>query len=202
MKVTELVLLAGLLSTSFFPARPQDEQETEKKKRVNAVTSFFQGEAERLDEEIEGSWMLMEYLDPDEIPLEDSVSGFATFHEGFLTWFVAVDAVEQRFFRMRAHVFFRSGAFRYRFDEQATLQLASVMSFTNDTEDTELEREPAGLAFEYYCKLEDGLLELRDTEGVVMSFRKIEAGEFPEAAIRAIESRRSGTPQWEEDGER
>lgn len=196
MKTTTLLLWTGLLTATFAPARLQEPEK--KKKADNAVTRFFQGEGERLTKEIEGSWMLFDYTDPLVSPLDGTATGFATFHGGLVTMMIGVDTAERRMFQLRDFLILRASAYRYRFDEQANLQLASVMSFSNANDDGDMEQEPSGAALEYFSKLEDDVLELRNPDGVVLSFRKITAGDFPETAIRKLEGRRSGTPQWED----
>jgi hypothetical protein len=143
--------------------------------------------------------MLIDYTDPQQQLFESEASGFATFHDGFLTLILALDAVDQTLFGARAVLIVDSGAYRYRFDEQANLQLSSVVSYTNQTDDGVVAREPSGGVDEYLARLEDGVLELRTAEGVQFSFRKVTAGEFPDSAIRKLESRRSGTERWEVD---
>ena len=201
MKATALVLLTGLCATPLAPAR-QDPvpQAKETQKKSHPITRFFEEEAERLQKDAEGSWILLDYTDPGAQPLEDAASGFATFHDGFLTLMVATATVEARFLRARERLLLRSGAYRYRFDQQGSLQLSSVVSYSNlDSDD--VSREPAGQAFEYYARVEDGLLELRNQDGVTVSFRKLEAGEFPAATIKKLEGRRGGVDRWEKEDE-
>ena len=192
------------LSSAFLPPARQGEQEKEgqeKKKSASAITRFFQDETERLTKEIDGSWMLVEYTDPEQMDIGDGASGFATFHDGYLTLLTSVDGVSRRLFRYRQQVYLQAGAYRYRIDEQTNLQLSSVLLFSNDNEDGDLEHHPAGEVFEFFVKLEDGVLELRDTTGLLMSFRRVTSGEFPEAAIRKLDSHRSGTSFWEKQDE-
>ncbi|MEQ1895649.1 MAG: hypothetical protein ABL998_24180 [Planctomycetota bacterium] len=192
MKHARLLALLALTVTPLLSLARQEDDEQEKQSPP-PLGGIFAGEAERLKKEIEGSWMLMEYVDPDEIPLEDAASGFMTFRDGFLTWILSVEALEQRWFTVSDRIFLQTGAYRYRFDETAALQVASVLSFSNDEGD--LQRDPA-LAFEYTVTLADGVLELSDPDGVRMTYRRIEAGEFPEKAIQNIERQRSRTPAW------
>jgi hypothetical protein len=191
MKTAVLLCVLSL----FLSARPQ-EQEPDKR---DAITRYVDQQAEALAKELEGSWMLMEYRDPLVPDQEDAGSGFATFHDGFLTWMLAFDSAEDTLFGMREFLVLESGAYRYHVDEQAFLQLASVMSFTNNTDDGNVERDPSGEAFEYFAKIEDGVLELRDTEGITLTFRKVQAGDFPESAVRQIEKQRGGVDSWETD---
>lgn len=201
---TTLILLLGLALPFLAPQeeRPRKRAESPEKPQEDerdkpAMTRFFESEAERLTAELEGSWMLMDYLDP--VKREDvaDVTGFVMFHEGFMTWLLSIDTMQRTWLGLRALHLLESGAFRYHVDEQANLQLASVMSFTNHTENGEIMSARPGAAFEYFTRLEDGLLELRDADGIVMTFRKVEAGEFPDAAGRTIEKQRSRTPAWE-----
>jgi len=204
MNAIHFVLCAGLctgLLTTALGSAPRPQEQKEKKRSGIPVARFFDDEGERLAKEVEGSWTLFEYTDPSDLALDDVASGFATFHDGFLSLILAMDTVEQRLFRAREFLALDTGVFRYRFDEQANLQLASVMSFTNQTDDGEMEREPPGRVVEYFTSLEDGVLELRDRDGVLFSFRKIAAGDFPEAAIRKLDRRRSDTEQWEDEDE-
>ena len=197
MKLPALLLLTGL----FVPARALQDQEQEQKppkKDASAAARFFQGESEGLTKELEGSWMLLSYTDPLMPVGTDTASGFLTFHDGFLTWIVAVDSVERTFFGRRTFMILDAGAYRYHVDEQASLQLAAVLSYTNNNEAGEIAPDAPGLAFEYNAKIEDNVLELRDTGGIVLSFRRIEGGEFPDSAARQIEKQRSGTSSWED----
>lgn len=206
MKPALLLALLGLAAPFLAPQeeRPRkrekagEEQGAEGEQRKKpAMTRFYEEEAARLLQELEGSWMLMDYLDP--ISPEDiaDVTGFVTFHEGFLTWILSIDTIQRTWIGLRALNLIEAGAYRYHVDEQANLQVASVMSFSNNTENGEVMKARPGDAFEYFTTLNDGVLELRDTEGITMSFRKVEAGEFPDAAGRLIEKQRSGTPQWD-----
>jgi hypothetical protein len=203
MKANALLTLALLLSTPLALLTRQEQQDSKQEEDTdelsrNAVTRFFQEQGEQLAEGVEGSWMLLDYLDPQEPALAGAATGFATFHDGFLTFILTIDAFETRIFRLRERLIVLSGAYRYRFDEQAFLQISSVLSFTNETDNRDLVRERPGALYEYYAMLDDGILELRDPEGIVMTFRRVTAGDFPERDIRALEALRSGTQQWEE----
>lgn len=205
MNATHLVLCAGLytgLLTAVGSALlPQEQQEKEKKKADNPVTRFFDETGERLTRELEGAWTLTDYSDPTDLEFDDLASGFATFHDGFVTLILAMDTLDRNFLGVTRHLVLDTGVFRYRIDEQVSLQLSSVMSFSNQNEDGDMERERPGRTAEYYASIEDDVLELRDPEGVVFSFRKVTAGEFPESAIRKLDRRRSGTEQWELEDE-
>ncbi len=199
MKLTVLLCLSALLAPVL---SPRQEPPAPKKKAEGSITRFFQDEAERLTKEIEGSWILLDYVDPAEPPDEGAAGGFATFHDGFLTLLLTIDSYETHLFRAREFLLLHAGAYRYRFDGQAFLQLASVMSVTNQTNDGELERESSNQVYEYGATLKADHLELRNSDGVTLSFRRITAKDFPESAIRKLESERGGQARWEQDGPR
>lgn len=201
MNAIHLVLWTGLLTTALGSALPQEKKEKDKKKSESMVSRFYDDQVEELAQEIEGTWTLFDYTDPTEVAAEDVASGSATFHEGFLTLILAMDTYEQGLFGFRDFLALNTGVYRYRFDERASLQLASVMSFTNETDDGRMERQTSGRVIEYLASIDEGVLELRDPDGLVLSFRKIAAGDFPASAIRKLDRRRSGTEQWEDDDE-
>lgn len=196
MKLPALTLLACLL----FPV-PIPRQEPPARKQDPLGLALPEKEGERLAREVQGSWLLFEYRGPAEAPMDDEAAGFATFQDGFLNWFLAIETYESRLFRSREAVLLQTGAYRYRFDEGGSLQVASVLAYHNMGEGGDVERESAGRVDEYTVHLSDGVLELRNSEGVQIAFRKVEAGTFPTAAIRKLEGRRGGVDSWEVEGE-
>jgi hypothetical protein len=202
MKLIELFLLAGLLVPALAPRQEQGQEgKPPKKAPQSSVTRFFKEQAERLANDVQGAWILFDYDDSAEAPMEGAATGFADFHDGFLTLIISIDTYEERLFRAREFTLLRTGAYRYRFDQQGALQLVNVISFTNQTPDGELRREASNQVFEYFANINEGLLELRNTDGVVLIFRKSTAGDFPEAAIRKLDSLRSGQAHWEDAGD-
>ena len=199
MNTTQLVLWTGLLTTILGAASlSQDtgEKQKEKKKSGSAVSRFFDEQSAELAQTVEGTWTLIDYTDPHDLSIDDTTSGFATFHDGFLSLVLAMDTYHSTILGARQFLIVDSGLYRYRFDEQANLQMASVMSFTNQTSDGEMSRLPNSRVREYIARLDGETLELRDPDGIVFSFRKITAGEFPDSAVRKLDRRRSGTDQW------
>ena len=75
-----------------------------------------------------------------------------------------------------------------RIDPLGFLQTENVMGFDNS--EGVLLNETTDLAEEYLVTLQDGELVLRRNDGVTLTFRSATAGEFPEEAIQAIQSRR------------
>jgi len=204
MNAIHLVLWTGLLTTALGPVLPQEkpkEKQQGDEKKKSMVSRFFQPQIEELEKEIEGSWTLFDFTDPTDVAVDDQASGFATFHDGFVTLVFGMDSYEQGVFGYRDFLALDAGVYRYRFDERASLQLASVMTFTNETDNGRMEHGRPGQTIEYMARIDEGVLELRDPDGLVFNFRKLTAGEFPESAIRKLDRRRSGTEQHEDDEE-
>jgi len=200
MNATQLVLWTGLLTTILGAASlTQETKEKPKKKSGSAISRFYDGQSEELRQTVEGAWTLFDYTDPSDLALDDVASGFATFHDGFLTLVLSLETAESTLLGPREFLIVDTALYRYRFDERANLQLASVMGYTNETEDGKMSRYPVGRAIEYIARIDGETLELREPDGVVFSFRKITAGEFPEGAIRKLDRSRSGTEQWPVD---
>jgi hypothetical protein len=201
MNTTHLALWIGLLTAALGPTQGSQENKEKQKKIDRPISRFFGHQVEDLEKEVEGCWTLLDYTDPDIRPVDNAASGFATFHDGFLTLVLVMDTFEQRLFRLREFMAMDTGLYRYRFDEQANLQLASLMSFTNQNDTGDMVSEPSGKVIEYLATIDDGVLVLRDPDGLTLSFRKIASGDFPESAIRKLDRRRGGVDQWETDHE-
>ncbi len=176
---------------------PQDAEQPVPEKPL----SRSHKERERLTQEIEGSWLLMDFLEPNEEAFDTSaLRGFATFDDGFLTMIIEAEALERPFLgRVREYLFAQAGAYRYRIDDVGKLQTSSVMSFTNLTGDGVLRSEPGSQVGEYEVRLSDGELVLRNETGGVLTFSRVQAGKFPESAVQKLEKRRSKTDVWEEE---
>lgn len=170
------------------PAQEQEQQQEED--RRSPMARFQEDEQKRLTEEIQGSWILLDYVDPTEVIFEDiQTSGFVTFHDGFMQILLTEPGVRLRLLRRSVpDMWIWTGAYRYRIDPLGFLQTQSIMGLDN-SEGVLLE-ETADLAEEYLVTLVDGELGLRRNDGLTLTFRKATAGDFPDDAIQAIESRR------------
>jgi len=194
-------LFPALLALTLVPAvlLPFQDQEP-KKKKGNPITDYPRAEGERMAKEIQGSWLLTNYDDPTSVALTNgAVNGFATFHEGFLTLIFELQSLETGPFGVGEHIIAQAGVFRYRFDERAGLQTSSVMGYSNLNATGELTADVTGQGNEYLIDLKNDLLELRSVSQVRLSFRRVHAGEFPQATIKDIERRRHG-PETEDGG--
>jgi len=202
MKHIELLLVAGLLAPALVARQEPGKQDPDPaqeppKKPKSAVTRFFREQTERLQSGLVGSWLLVSYDDPAQRMEEGAAHGYAQFLDGLAAIIISVDTYDRRLFRFSEFTLLQTGAYRYRVDAQGNLQLVNVISYSNQTEDGELVQEPSNLVSEYFATLQNGLLELRDLDGVVITFQKTTAGDFPDSAIRKLESQRAGQARWE-----
>ena len=197
MKTLSVLLVLAVPSSVLVPLGlriPQDpgQEETQEQEedRRSPMARFQDDEQKRLTEGIEGSWVLLDYIDPTEVVLDDiQTQGFATFHDGFMQILMTEPGVRLRLFRRAVDdLWVWSGAYRYRIDPLGFLQTQSVMGFDNS--DGLLLSEDSGQAEEYQVLLQDGELVLRRNDGVTYTFRSATAGEFPVEAIQDVESRR------------
>jgi hypothetical protein len=207
MKISALLLLAGLATTPFLVSQEeqgaqdaQKEKKQEETKKGHPITAFPKEEAERMTREIDGSWALTGYDDPSAPELEDALDGFATFHEGFLTLLMQLHGARRRILGWQEVMTVQAGSYRYRFDEKGDMQTAVLMGFSNQNEENDLLPVSVGEAHEYLVQIADGILELRTEDQVKLTFRKVDVGEFPEDAIRRLEKKRGAGPAWDPAG--
>lgn len=200
MKIHALLLLAGLATTPLLVPQDTQEEGQQEEKKGHPITEFPKEEAERLTREIDGSWALTGYEDPDQPEIDDALDGFATFHDGFLTLLMQLHGARRRILGWQELMSVQAGTYRYRFDEKGDMQTAVLMAFSNQNEDGDLRPVATGEAHEYLVDLKEGILELRTEDQVVLTFRKVEAGEFPEDAIRRLEKKRGAGPAWDPAG--
>jgi hypothetical protein len=182
------LLFALAVPLASLPARRHQEGQEETPRPRAPLKAFQLEEAERFEREVQGAWILIEYDDPEELDLRDGVEGFAVFHDGFMSMTLQLRAFRSQLLGSREQLFVDSGAYRYRFAENGDLQTSSLMGFTNLNNDAQLLPLSAEVD-EYIAKLENGQLSLRNTDDVLMTFRHVEAGEFPRAAIRRLDER-------------
>jgi hypothetical protein len=195
MKLAALAFLSALLPLALLQ---EDQKELPPPKIKDPVARFFQGEGPRLEAAVQGAWILMDFVDPQQRDIAEAVSGFAQFQDGFLTLIIGIQTFDTGFFGVDEELLLQTGAYRYRFDELANLQLSTVLGYTSFNDDAQLERELQGDVYEYIVTVDDGVLDLRTNDGIVITFRRTTAGEFPDSAIRTLERRRSGQPFWED----
>ena len=180
-----LALAAGLLSRADAPDRQDDDAK---------ASASVNREQARLSEEIKGAWILMSAETANEYVDSTKILGFATFVDGYHTMLFGGNEPSGLIFGPRVRVAMSSSASRYRISPRYTLQVASIMSFSNMTEDGRFRYFPSGETIEYEIRVEDGLLELTSQDGRKRTFRRLDESEFPLSAIDKIQENSGG---WE-----
>lgn len=191
--------LPVLLALSFAPAllppaqepAPQAPQEEVPRDQLPPYERFLATERERLETEIQGNWLLIEFENPNEPARQSVMQGWASFNQGYLTLFLQYSAVEAALLREVQRRYVEVAAHRYRISEDLLLQTASILGTSNMNPSRELVPEEAGTAREFRVQLQDGLLELITRKGTRITFRRVEETAFPVDAVLDLEATRS-----------
>ncbi|MDG1499257.1 MAG: hypothetical protein P8N31_02005 [Planctomycetota bacterium] len=131
-----------------------------------------------------GTWALMSFQHPTETILADSIRGFLTVGEGFLSMIIHARPTEGENDTDFPDRLAQSGLHRWRISEQGILQLANVMGHSNFG--YELEWELPNEPREFSIVLEENSLVLTRPDFGELDFRRITKADFPEAALERI----------------
>jgi len=196
---TLLSLFAGLarLEPGRAPAQDpaQDEQDEPEGPVLPGLTAFSAREARRLEQEIEGVWLLTSFEPRDRVVDPRDVRGYASFQDGFMTLLLQGRGLDPTAFIARSPTYFavEAGLHRFRISPELTLQTAAVMGYTNANDEGVLAFDRSGATREYTISVEDGELTLTRSRSSRFTFRRLPGGaEFPIEAIQAIERGRMG----------
>lgn len=180
-----LPLLAALAGAVLQKTKPQEEPAS------RGLPGLRQAENARIEEELVGTWTLLEYRSPREVIERRDFSGFASFQNGFFTFLLRLDVLDETFLGPKPQTIVQAGVHRYRIEDGLHLQTATVMGFSNETDDFELQGEPTSFPREFEVTLEDDRLSLRRWDGLTLVFARADAtGTFPPKAAEALERNR------------
>jgi hypothetical protein len=145
-------------------------------------------ERARVEEALEGAWLLLRYDPPDALFDPTNVQGVALFHDGYLSLNVMAQTFQREFLGDGRQLFVQGGAHRFRIDEFLRLQTAAVMSFHNFDDEDLIQLEPSGSPREYDVKLDEGgkSMTLTKSDGTVLTWSKLGSSEFPPDSIEAL----------------
>jgi len=143
------------------------------------VQRYLRKEQRRLEEEILGNWMLMDFRDPNAPLSNETYHGWACFHEGYLTMFLQMRTLEPGLFREVERHYFQVGSHRYRLSEALYLQTSSILGSTNFGDEDAIEFEPSGFSREFRVEIGDNILRLTNRDFVTFEFRHLEESKFP-----------------------
>ena len=189
-----LMLTLGLCGVLAMFLPNQEEQ-----KKPGGIPGFRMDEQARLEKELDGTWLLIEYTNPHETVERRNYSGFAFFQNGYFSFTLRLEVLATHFFGVRPQTMVNAGVHQFRITENR-LQTATVLAFTNENETYELEAEPGAFPREFEITLADNQLSLRRHDGLQFVFRRVEdSGPFPKQAADALERYRGRTFTAPED---
>jgi hypothetical protein len=134
-----------------------------------------------------GAWQLMQYDHVTEVVPNDSIRGFATFQEGFMTLIV-----HARSFDEDEEQLGQAGLQRYQMVEPNILQTATMMGHSNIGPDAEFEWESPNIPREFKVYLNKDDLTLTRPDQSQLIFRRIKPAPYPALATELIKEARAG----------
>ncbi len=175
-----LSLACLLAASAMLPAQEE--------KKPGGISGYRQSEKERLEQELVGAWILLEYRNPREVLERGHYSGFASFQSGYFNLMLRIDALSPSLLGPQPQTIVQAGVHQYRLTGDARLQTATVMGFSNDTPDFELQADPGGFPREFAVFLKDDALTLRRWDDLELVFRRADAtGSFPKRSADVLD---------------
>ncbi|MEW6071637.1 MAG: hypothetical protein AB1726_03445 [Planctomycetota bacterium] len=167
---------------------PQEE----KPARRNPLTAFQEDESARIDRELQGAWVLMEYKHPDILVPPEDARGFLLVHDGFLA--LSLQGREDRpgYFRMRREYTVQAGGYRYQILDGLHLQTAGLVGFSNANADGELDFRTALAPTEYLVTVAGDELTLVSLDHRAFRFRRLERSALPSQTTDLLNRLRAG----------
>jgi hypothetical protein len=162
----------------------QDDEEPGSR---DPFTALAERESLRIEEEIEGAWIMMGYQHPGAVIDPTDTRGFFVFHDGYMTLTLQARKQTMGIFRERTEYTVQAGAYRYRIDRGRRLQTAGLMGFSNATPGGDLDFENVVQPEEYDILLAGQDLTLTRPDGRVFQFRRMERTEFPQDAVERLD---------------
>jgi len=150
----------------------------------------FPGRVDPLDavrEGLQGYWRLTRFIHPANDTDRYDVRGFLSVDEIYLTFIVHAVPLSGSFFTNNATLL-QGGVHHWRINTEAVLQTSAVISHTNFGGPMQL--EPNYTPREFQIDLVGDALTLTRSDGGILSFERIAATPFPQAAVEIIETAR------------
>ena len=186
-----LVPLAVLLSLPLLAQDPPGEQDGADEPQPG-LASLHEQQRERVQKEIEGTWLLMEYRPANALFHPENIRGVAMFRDSYLSINIAAQTFDPEFLGDGRQLYIQGGAHRYRINEFGELQTAAIVAYQNLADEEEVVTEPAGYPREYQVDLSDdgGELTLISPGGGSLRFSRMEPTEFPVESLDALNAAR------------
>ena len=154
------------------------------------LTAFTDAESARIEEEIQGAWILTGFATREGIADPEDYRGFAMFDDGFMSMSFQGQSLDPGIFTGPIAYSTQAGLHRFRISAQLTLQTAAVMGYISSDSNRSITFERSGQAREYNVRLIDGELVLSNVTGTRFTYRRVQSGAFPVNSARELERSR------------
>lgn len=198
MRITFALAPAALLvALPFLPQDPvpedgtggDDEIEITDDAPTAGASGFFDSERERIEELIDGTWILQAYQPQEFLFDSENIQGLAIFRDGYMSVNMIAQTFVPEFLGDGGQLYVQGGTHRYRISEFLELQTATMIGFSNfqDVEDVAL--EPSGFPREYRIDIDEAGVELRMTgqDETVLIWSRLTETEFPAGSLEALD---------------
>ena len=172
------------LAAALIPAARLVQEDAQDAEDPPPVLGLHQGERERLEQAIEGTWLLQRFDPADVVVNPANVQGMAIFREGFLSLNVMAQSFAPEFLGDGLQLFVQGGGHRYRINEYLELQTAAVLGFQNFDHEDLMTVETAGTPREYRLEIDQDGATMRMTrpDGTMLTWSRLTESAFPTAS--------------------
>lgn len=183
-----------LVLLGFQEPQPQTERPTIRRPQSGAVRnnlhSYRKTQREKMEEDLVGTWLLVRYDKSGVLVEQSKVRGFATFYEGFMSMSLELIAEREVVFGGNDQTYIQSAVNRYRITDTNYLQTSVLMGFTNANRFAAMRSAPQNYPSEYEITVNEAELTLRRHDGDMLTFRRTQAGDFPQKSIDLLDRTR------------
>ena len=181
--LTAACLLVPLWSTQLPGQSPDPTKDTPASDEPINVNGWL---LDRKWEGLFGAWQLMKLEHATALVPDESIRGFLSFQEGFMTMVIhAVSADDYEPEQLG-----QAGMYRWQVTDTDVLQTATMIGHSNFGD--EFEWEPPNVPREFRVDLKNDDLILTRPDLSRLIFRRVKPGVFPESALRHIREQRGG----------
>ncbi len=188
MRRLTLVALSSLPLLLLAAQDPQDD----KVDLRDPLRAFREDESARIEKELQGAWILLDYANPAVVIDQQDVRGFVMFHGGYMTLSLqARENVPGRFGPQKSYTV-QSGAYRYRIEDGQHLQTDGVVGFISAEGTNGFDFHSVLQPTEYEVRVAAGELSLTRIDHRTFTFRRLEPSEFSASSIEKLHRLRAG----------
>ena len=194
MRRLTLVALSSLPLFLLAARYPQDD----KVDLRDPLRAFQEDESARIEKELQGAWLLMDYANPAVVIDQEDVRGFVMFHDGYMTLSLQARENAAGFLRPKTNYTVQSGAYRYRIADGRNLQTDGLVGFISAEQTGGFDFRSPLEPTKYEVQVAGGELKLTRIDHRTFTFRRLERSEFSPSAIEKLNRLQAG-PTIEDD---